>query len=363
MILDKLYKRTKKGQVQSWQIEVEGDKYRTHEGIEGGVITCSEWTICQPSNVGRSNEKSAEQQAEFEAKAKWTKKRDKDYVQFLEDIDVERHFEPMLAFKYEDYKDTITFPCYVQPKLDGIRCNPKQSGLWSRNGKPIVATPHIYEELKPFFDQFPGIIFDGELYNHDLKDNFDQIVSCVRKTKLSEKEFEESRKFVQYHIYDIFDTSDFEDRNEFLQSIALDFSKHIKIVPTYKVNSFEEIDQYYEKFLEMGFEGIMIRKNASYENKRSKNLLKRKEHIDEEFEILDICEGVGNRSGMAGYLVCKLKDGRTFNSNIKGGFEFYRELWKNTEQYIGQQATIRFQNWTPDKMPRFPRCIAIRNYE
>lgn len=407
MKLNKLYKKTKKDQLQSWEIEVEGDHYRTHEGIKDGTITTSEWTYCKPSNIGRSNEKSAEQQAEFEARAKFQKKEDQGYVQCIEDIDQVHHFEPMLAFNYNDHKFSVQFPCFVQPKLDGIRCIAKEDGLWSRNGKKIVACPHIEAILYPIFEKYPGLIIDGELYNMELRDNFDKIVSCVRKTKLSEKEIEESKEFIQYHIYDIYigSIASFEERNkiilylfnnvppsllvknnlsedeinkfidEWKKSNSLIFTsseddmktvpvyKHLVVVPTYKVNSFEELDQYYEEFLGLGYEGQMIRKNAPYENKRTKSLLKRKEHIDEEFEILDICEGLGNRSEMAGYLICKLLDGRTFNSNIKGGFDFYKELWNNKSKYIGQKATIRFQNWTPDKMPRFPRCIAIRNYE
>lgn len=361
MKLNLLYKKTKKDQIQTWEIEVEGDKFRTNEGILNGTITTSEWTTCISQNVGKKNETTVEEQSLKEAKAKWQKKIDFGYVQSLEDINNKKFFEPMLAFQFEDYKDSIEFPCYVQPKLDGCRCIAKKDGLWSRNGKQIVSVPHILEALQPIFEQFPELILDGELYNMELKDDFNKIISCTRKTKLSQKELDESKEFIQYHIYDVYYDGKFEDRWEFLQMMMV--SKFIKIVDTYKVNSFEEADKYYTQFLEMGYEGIMYRKNAVYENKRSKSLLKRKEHIDEEFEIVEVCEGLGNRSNMAGYLTCKMKDGRTFNSNIVGGYDFYKELWDNKEEYVGKLATIRFQNWTPDKNPRFPRCVSIRNYE
>jgi DNA ligase 1 len=364
MKLDLLYKKTKKNQIQTWQIEIEGDKFRTHEGIQNGTITIAEWTTCTSQSVGRSNQTSPEEQALKEAQSKWQKKIDSGYVQDLKNIDQEKFFEPMLAFKYEDHKDSITFPCFVQLKLDGIRCIAKKDGLWSRNGKLITAVPHIFESLRDMFEKYPEIIFDGELYNHDLKDDFDKIISCVRKTKLTEKELKDSRDNIQYYIYDVYigKIATFKERNKvLLQLIKSDL--FLKLVDTYEVNSFEEADKYYDQFLFEGYEGIMYRINKPYENKRSKSLLKRKEHIDEEFEILDVCEGLGNRSGMAGYLTCKMEDGRTFNSNIKGGFEFYKELLINRENYISQKATIRFQNYTPDHFPRFPRCISIRNYE
>ena len=53
----------------------------------------------------------------------------------------------------------------------------------------------------------------------------------------------------------------------------------------------EHLDDYYGKYLDDGFEGQMVRVTDSpYQNKRSKNLLKRKEFIDEEFEVIDIEE-------------------------------------------------------------------------
>ena len=135
-------------------------------------------------------------------------------------------------------------------------------------------------------------------------------------------------------------------------------------VPTFEAEDKEHLDDYYGKYLDDGFEGQMVRVTDSpYQNKRSKNLLKRKEFIDEEFEVIDIEEGSGNRTGTVKHLVCKNKDGKTFNSNVKGNFEYLEEILKNKKDYIGKLATIKFFQYTPDGVPRFPYAIGFRDYE
>ena len=62
---------------------------------------------------------------------------------------------------------------------------------------------HILEDLKPFFDTYPeDAILDGELYNHDLRDDFEKIISLVRKQKPTADDRAESKKLVQFHCYD-----------------------------------------------------------------------------------------------------------------------------------------------------------------
>jgi len=50
MKLDTIYKKTKTGATQEWTIEVVGNKYRTHSGQVGGIITTNEWTIVYGKN-------------------------------------------------------------------------------------------------------------------------------------------------------------------------------------------------------------------------------------------------------------------------------------------------------------------------
>jgi len=115
----------------------------------------------------------------------------------------------------------------------------------------------------------------------------------------------------------------------------------------------------YEKYVEEGYEGQMLRLDGKYENKRSKFLMKHKSFIDEEYTIIDVCEGEGNKTNMVGYMVFETADGKPFKSNVKATFEESEEMFKNRKQLIGKQATIKYFNLTPDGIPRFPYVINI----
>jgi DNA ligase 1 len=358
-----LYSKTQNDNIQQWQIIVENNSFYTIEGILNGKLTTSVPTICEGKNIGKKNETSAHEQAVKEAEAKIKKKKEKGYTENIDNVDDgAEHFEPMLAKKYGEVD--FTFPVYEQSKIDGCRCIVTKNGMFSRNGKPILSAPHIFEAIKHLFKDNPNLVFDGELYNHNLKHDFNKIISLVKKTKPTKQDLIDSKKYIQYYVYDLPSKDKFSKRSKDLHDIVKSLnSEHIVFLKTNKVNNQKELDEIYTKSLQEGYEGQMIRIDNVYENKRSKFLLKRKEFIDEEFEIIDIEEGVGNRSGMMGRIVLKTKDGKTFESNARGNQEYYIELLKNKNEYIGKQATIRYQNLTPDNIPRFPVCVAIRDYE
>ena len=126
----------------------------------------------------------------------------------------------------------------------------------------------------------------------------------------------------------------------------------------------EDVDDKAAEYIELGYEGAMVRiKDGLYENKRSKNLIKWKEFIDEEFKILDFLEGDGNRSGLAARATMELRNGRTFSAGIIGNLDYCRQLLIEKDQHIGKLGTIIFQNYTPDGKPRFPKFKCIRDYE
>lgn len=357
-----LYKRTVKGAIQQWSVEVIGNRFKTIEGQLNGKLTTSKWTECYGKNTGRANGTTPNEQALAQAQSKWQKKVDSGYQLSVDDIDSCTLIKPMLAHKLKDFEDTLSYPLYTQPKLDGIRCIVSHRGMFSRNGKEILSAPHIFESLKPFLDKNSSLIFDGELYNHELKEDFNKIISLTRKSKPSQEDLEESKKMVQYHVYDMICGDIFSKRMFFLSGY-LDNVQHVRLVKTRAVRNRQELDNYYAQFLEEGYEGQMLRTDTPYENKRSKCLLKRKEFMDEEFTILDIEEGQGNRSGMMGRIHFKTSNGRSFTASARGGESLYIDMLENKQSYIGKRATVRYQNMTPDGSPRFPVVVAIRDYE
>ncbi len=363
MKLKTIYKKTKTGATQEWTIEVVDNKYRTHSGQVGGAITTNEWTVVYGKNTGKANGTTDNEQALKEAEAKRTKKLESGYFEDVNNIDTKQYFEPMLAAKWEDYKDKVVYPIYSQAKLDGIRCILTKDGMFSRNGKPIISAPHIFDSVKPLFETNPDLIFDGELYADKFANDFNKIVSLVKKTKPTADDLKESKELIEYHIYDLPSS----DKNFIQRAYDLatlfetrsELHPHCRIVETYKVPSEDVVTELYEKYVEEGYEGQMLRLDGKYENKRSKNLLKHKSFVDEEYTILDICEGEGNRTGTAGYMVFETAEGKPFKSNVKGTWEETAEMLKNKKQLIGKQATIKYFNLTPDGIPRFPFVINI----
>jgi len=363
MKLETIYKKTKTGATQEWTIEVSDNRYRTHSGQVGGQITTNAWTVVYGKNEGKANGTTDIEQALKEAIAKRTKKLESGYFESITNINEQQYFEPMLAAKWEDYKDKIQYPIYSQAKLDGIRCIVNKNGMFSRNGKPIVSAPHIFESLKPLFEINPNLILDGELYADKFANDFNKIVSLVKRTKPTAEDLVDSEKQIEYHIYDLPSS----DKNFVYRAYDLgilfetnkELHRYCKIVETYKVTEADVVTELYEKYVEEGYEGQMLRLDGKYENKRSKNLLKHKSFVDEEYTILDICEGEGNRTGTAGYMVFQTAEGKPFKSNVKGTWDETAEMLKNKKHLIGKQATIKYFNLTSDGIPRFPFVINI----
>ena len=352
MIFPKLFKYTTLGQVQQWQIFTSGDAYWTEEGIH--EITKSDPTICIGKNIGKSNETTPQYQAELEALAKWDKKVKQGYNEVL--TKDKKFFQPMLAFDLAKYEKLLfTVPTFIQPKLDGVRCYMDKS-IYTRTGDRIVSCPHLEASL---------IGLDGELYNHELKEDFNKIISLVRKSKPTTNDLKESEQMVQYWVYDYPYLADkvFSERYKGLKNDFKNFPSNYKLVPTYPVYTKEDIEVYHEKFLEEGYEGSILRLDlGGYENKRSKQLLKYKNWIDDEFTILDVHLGTGNRSDVANTLSVQLPNGVICKPTMTGTYEYMKSVWDNKDKVIGKQATVKYFGVTPDGNLRFPTVKTIINY-
>ena len=365
----KLYCLDNIGNTRIWWVEQNGNKYRMCSGIENGKIVESIWTIVEGKNSGKLNETSDEEQAEKEVLAKYKKQKETGYWENVEDINKFQYFSPMLAHKWTEHKDKVDWSngAYISPKMDGVRCILQKSGATSRNGKCYVSFPHILRELKPLFDKNPNLILDGECYTHRLKNDFDKIISLAKKLKPTEKDLVESEKYLQFWIFDCPSIKgDFHTRYNFLKELIQSYkdNKWIKLCDHKLIKSADEIEPNLQGWLVKGFEGIMINTyDGLYESKRSYNLLKYKLFQDVEMEIVDITEGVGNRANMLGYLTLKTPDGKIFDSNARGDEEKYKRMLDEKNNLIGKMATVRFQNYTPNKIPRFPVVISIRDYE
>lgn len=365
---DTLFSRDSKGKVRIWYQEQDGSNYRTVSGLKDGQLITTEWTTATPKNTGKSNETSSVGQATLEIEAKYRDQESTGYHRNIEDIDEEEYLSPQLAKKYEDYINKINWNngVYISGKLDGLRCVISRKGMFSRNGKPILAAPHIFNSVKHIFDIYPGLILDSELYCDRLSHDFNKIISLAKKIKPNQAELVESEKYLQSWVFDI-PSSDsiFSERAKELQKVLKEIkSPYLKYINHKLVHTHKEVEIGLETYLLEGLEGIMINiPDAYYLKKRSDGLLKFKKFQDCEAEITDIVAGQGNRSGMFGYAKLKLDNGKTFDSNARGNEELYRYILKNKDQYIGKKSTVRFQALTPDGIPRFPVIVDFDRFD
>ena len=283
--------------------------------------------------------------------------------------------KPMLAYPVSDKPIDYDKPVFMQPKLDGVRCliqaeftdvkTPFKVKAYSRTGKEWKNINHILEELVPFFAKHPSVILDGELYNHDLKNDFEKIISLVRKTKPQYHDKVESEMKVQFHCYDIIDeTQAFEDRYKFIMDNLRD-SYCVRTVETIQIPNQLEAKEMHEVNLNSGFEGSILRANDLYKCGRSWSLRKFKDFSDAEATIIGYVDGKGKRTGTLGKFLMRDDDGIEFGCPPGKGYNYkdMKDMLDNIHDYIGQRATFTFFERTKANSYRHPLFKAIRNYE
>ena len=403
------------GKTKVWFIRVFGRDghgiIQTVHGYENGKMQTNEKRITVGKNVGKRNATTPFEQAEQEARATWQKKVDSGYVMggyvetfydHLKDEDHEpsetasatasathdaghRHSvtianmnamnmaasshhaktvytgvpSPMLAHDYHKRGKDIVYPCYIQRKFDGTRCiGIPQSGLFSRNRKAYPHLDHIMEELSLMP---PGVVLDGELYSTVL--SFQEIVGLVKKVTLKDGDMEKQRQ-IQFYVYDMVSDAPYSMRLVQLQMLFRQHNfKHLVLVETEMCASEEDMKASHARYVEEGYEGIMLRNTTGhYRGVRCKDLQKYKEFQDDEYVVVDFRQGEGLEEGCVIW-VCRTPHGTIFSVRPRGTREERVALYKNGHEYVGQQLTVRFQELTDDGVPRFPVGIAFRDYE
>jgi DNA ligase-1 len=278
--------------------------------------------------------------------------------------------KPMLAYKVDKKPIDWSEKVFMQSKLDGVRCiiqlNDKgEVYAYSRTGKPWLNIAHILENLKPSFDLNPDMILDGELYNHDLRDNFNKIISLVRKTKPTDLDRSEAAKLVQFHCYDYANTQDsYSIRMDNL--VCSDFYSYcVKHVHTTRVHDEAHAKVLHQINLNAGYEGSILRLDEPYQRKRSYNLQKFKDFHDTEATIVGYVPGKGKRTGTLGKFLMIDDDGVEFGCPPGKGYNYkmLADILDNVGDYIGKRATFTYFERTPAGSYRHPFYKAIRNYE
>ena len=287
--------------------------------------------------------------------------------------------KPMLAYPAGDTPIDYSKPIFIQPKLDGGRCliqrednympgaiffDPRGVAVsaYSRTGKEWKNIDHILLDLQEFFRFNPDVILDGELYNHDLKNDFEKIISLVRKTKPTEEDRLESSQMVQFHCYDIVDeTKTYSERKKFIED-RVPNSYCIKHVET-SICTKEDVFFANKMFLNQGYEGSILRTDSKYECKRSRNLIKLKDFQDTEATIIDWVEGKGKRIGTIGKFIGRDSEGIEFGMPVMDNFKKLQDNFEDMKTWVGKTATFTYFERTKAKSYRHPLFKALRDYE
>jgi len=277
--------------------------------------------------------------------------------------------KPMLAHMYNP--DKAKWPAYIQPKLDGVRCIITKDGAFSRTGKEFKNVEYIKTHLNNFFfDRFPDVILDGELYNHDLKDDFEKIISLVRKTKPTKEHKREAMDLVQFHCYDIIPHNGmprctYEFRKGFLHW-ELPQSDCVHLISTAYILNDRDAGLHHRANLKGGYEGSIYRSiGGYYKGTRSWDLMKFKDFEDSEATIIGYEEGKGKREGTLGKFVMEDSQGIQFGCPPGKGYNYedMTEMLDDIHSYLGKIATFTYFGRTKAMSYRHPLFKCIRNYE
>lgn len=281
--------------------------------------------------------------------------------------------KPMLAHRFADHQSSVTYPVYVQPKLDGVRalCNPTSRVFQSRDEvlyKPGVLE-HFTEELKAVALElnmtFPEVIFDGELYRHGY--SLQQINSAVGVNRIAPSD---KTPQIQYHIFDIIlpdaPTLPFKLRAEILSRLSelIDLRRFttLQVVPTILCSQ-ADAEQAYSFYRQQGYEGIMYRdptapygfaERCSNKENRWKCLLKRKDWLDEFFPTCGFKFGEGKYSELLGSVTCLLPSGNTFE--VGTGISDYERFRWLTE--LPTRVKVKFERYSDHGIPLKPTILS-----
>ncbi len=373
---DTLYGFDKYGKIKEWNIFVEnkGDHSvlcYSYGYKEGKKVEC-EMKISKGKNIGKKNQTTHFEQAVMDAQSKWNKKKDIDKyttdmpsLQNTQDNSKESNGNPvvllpMLAQEYKKHAKKLQFPCYIQPKLDGYRMiyNGETKRMTTRTGKEynILKMTELGKSLLKC-----DLCLDGELYVHDKSFAFEKYGVLRKQKDLIKAELDNLNK-IEYHVYDLVDTSlTYAERLQKLQEVSTLCIPGVKIVKTYECQNGDDINRLHQEFIKEGYEGSMVRnKNGMYQCKyRSYDLLKYKDFDDGEYKIVGFTaekDVMGGNEDLVVW-VCTTDAGQQFNVQSKGTKTERAQLFKEANKYIGQRLWVQHFGLTNDGIPRFPKTL------
>ena len=378
-----IFGKDKSGKTRVWNATVFSSPTNTalsviQHGIYDGKLQVDTRQYTEGKNIGKKNETTPLQQCVAEIEKKRKDKIEKEgYSETFPGREstasssqqIGKKIFPMLANKYEPSSSSrkrggIVFPCFVQPKLDGLRCvvylvngTPTYQ---SRTGGAFMVLQHLDDAILQILSQNPTLVLDGELYTRQIP--FEELAGIIKKKTLTEADKQKIR-CVQYHVYDlVVPDVPFRERLSALQQTVPSNISSVTPVLTYLANTATDFKEKFSEYVAQGYEGIMLRNTEGLyqENYRSNDLMKYKEFFENEYKIVDFKEAVGRDAGTVIW-ECETQEGRRFSVRPRGTQEARREWFCKAPSLVGKQLTVIFQELSEMGVPRFPVGKAIRD--
>jgi ATP-dependent DNA ligase len=264
------------------------------------------------------------------------------------------------------------FPCYVQPKLNGVRAL-YQDGMFQSRDEKLWKRPvlkHLVDDLQQL--NLGPAVLDGELYVHGWRlQRINGAIAVNRNEPCADT------LHVEFHIFDIVDpTRKFSERwLPLAYGLKESTLEHCKVVTTDYVHTPEEMERYFHHYTSKGYEGIMLRPDGPYEfgetphgtQKRSETLWKYKQWQDDEFMCMGTRPGEGKADIGIGAFLLGTKEGvPLFHRDGKPaavgtGFSDEERVEFSRNPPIGKLVRVRYLELTADGIPFNPSFLAVMN--
>ena len=289
--------------------------------------------------------------------------------------------KPQLAKQADKVTNTKIFDkeWLISRKLDGVKAlfyyKDGEIHTASRGGEHYdYSTEHLrtYPPLVSFFKENPTVILDGELFVRGK--SLQQISGAARMEKNAY-----DCEWLQYWIYDCYDTSDPEktaaDRWSFLveelhckNGIFIYYDPEndeikdpIRLLNHQIVDGWDNMKFLHDIWVSEGFEGAVITDPSKpYKpGARCNNLIKIKQYKSEDFKVIDYKLGLRGSEDMT--FTCELEDGRTFEAMPVGDRATKEEYVENFEtKYKNHLAECTYFNYSEDSIPTQPKLRVFR---
>lgn len=324
---------------------------------------------------------------------------------------------PAASHKYQDHQKKLPKLVEVQPKFDGTMAiavhlprRPRPDDIawhtvdfYSRGGETEHSQPTIREHLGKMLKSYPGIYVCGEMWRHGY--GLQEISGASRKKDTADLQ-------LFFYIFDMFDPSRPSlSRNERLEILLEIFNaadpsvasnvrgnKHLlqqalngdltntmprlRLIPTYRDKTRDEVEALYESFLEEDLEGAMIR-NPSGRHEyglngeiRSSLIQKYKPIQDAEWPVVGYTDGNGKEEGVITWICAAaddftddpLEDRKTFNVSMNASIDVRRNIFTAMtnkifrRDFYGQLMKIKYSDiYKSTGLPQQPKALMFRD--